>query len=163
AVASAPGDRNDPEKALLNYHDLERQVLEFRAKKPVLPQAMAVQEGKIRDSRLRPGGDPDRQGEEVPRGFLSALGTPDSTLYAITDESSGRLELAHWLANPDNPLTARVAVNRIWLRLFGQGLVPTPDDFGTLGERPNHPELLDYLAGKFMEQGWSVKRLIRSI
>jgi hypothetical protein len=163
SAALAAAQHHDPETALLNYHDLERQVLEFRSQRPLMPQAMAVQEGKIQEGRIRLDGNPDRQGDEVPRGFLSALGTPDSTLYAVTDETSGRLELAHWLVDPDNALTARVAVNRIWLHLFGQGLVTTPDDFGTLGEPPSHPGLLDYLARRFVEQGWSVKKLIRSI
>jgi hypothetical protein len=161
--AMVAGAQPDPEQALLNYHDLERQVLEYRSKKPILPQAMAVQEGRIRDGRLRSGGDPDRQGEEVPRGFLSALGTPDSTLCAITDEGSGRLELAHWIANAQNPLTARVLVNRVWERLFAEGFVATANDFGTAGERPTYPELLDYLARRFMDQGWSLKKFVREI
>lgn len=76
---------------------------------------------------------------------------------------SGRLELAQWLTHRDNPLTARVIVNRVWQKLFGRALVTTPDDFGVNGARPSHPELLDYLAVRFMEQGWSVKKLIREI
>src|SRR5262249_2623338 len=70
---------------------------------------------------------------------------------------SGRLELASWIASPDNPLTARVMVNRVWLHLFGEGLARTPDNFGMLGERPTHPELLDYLTRSFIASGWSVK------
>ena len=76
---------------------------------------------------------------------------------------SGRRELADWLASPSNPLTARVIVNRVWLHLFGRGLVPTPDNFGAAGARPSHPELLDTLAVEFMNDGWSIKGLIRRI
>jgi hypothetical protein len=154
----------NPESALLSYHELEREVLDFRNKRPILPQAMGVEEGRIQDCRLPAEGDLDRfSQEEVPRGFLSALGTPDSTLYAITDETSGRLELANWMVNPQNPLTPRVAVNRIWLNLFGEGLVETPDDFGTHGAAPRSVQLLDYLSRRFVDQGWSVKKLIREI
>ena len=77
--------------------------------------------------------------------------------------SSGRLELARWLASPNHPLTARVMINRIWRWHFGAGIVATPDNFGRLGERPSHPELLDWLALRFVEGGWSVKAMHRLI
>src|SRR5207245_603958 len=76
---------------------------------------------------------------------------------------SGRLELARSIASPENPLTARVLVNRVWERHFGRGLVATPSNFGNLGERPSHPELLDYLASRFIASGWSLKSLHRTI
>jgi hypothetical protein len=81
----------------------------------------------------------------------------------LTDKQSGRHELADWLASADNPLTARVFANRVWHHLFGAGIVRTMDNFGSTGELPSHPELLDYLAIRFMAEGWSVKKLIREI
>ena len=90
---------------------------------------------------------------------LQVVGTNQPQITA----GSGRKELADWLASKDNPLTARVMVNRVWLHLFGRGLVPTPDNFGAVGQPPTHPELLDNLAVEFMDDGWSVKRLIRRL
>jgi hypothetical protein len=106
-------------------------------------------------------GDIDKPGERVPRGLVPALGP--TRLPAIKPQSSGRLELAASLTSPENPLTARVMVNRMWHHLFGRGIVPTVDNFGATGERPTHPELLDHLALRFVEQGWSVKKMIREI
>ncbi len=96
-------------------------------------------------------------GEEVPRGTIRFLDAPGVEGVA---SGSGRLELAQHLARADNPLTARVYVNRIWHHLFGAGIVRTVDDFGHLGEQPSHPELLDWLAHRFVEEGWSTKKLI---
>ena len=158
-AAAAPTE----ETALLNFRQLDKELREFGSKRPELPQAMAVQEGNLRDGRIRLDGDPDRPGEEVQRGVLAALAVPESTLYVITDESSGRLELAHWIATPENPLTARVAVNRVWAELFGKGLVESTDDFGSRTERPVHAGLLDHLAQRFIAEGWSFKKLIRSL
>lgn len=96
-------------------------------------------------------------GDRVPRGNVRFLGGPaERTL----PQSSGRLEFASNVASDQNPLTARVIVNRVWHHLFGAGLVRTPDDFGHLGEQPSHPELLDYLATRFMDEGWSIKKLV---
>ncbi len=111
------------------------------------------------DSPLYIRGELDQPGELVPRGFVKILSQKSSR--AITT-GSGRRELAEQLAARDNPLTARVMVNRIWLHLFGRGLVPTPDNFGAAGQSPSHPELLDSLAVWFMKD-WSVKNLIRRI
>ena len=88
-------------------------------------------------------GDPERLGPEVPRRFPSVLG---GQTLPTKEKGSGRLELANWIADAKNPLTARVMVNRIWHYHFGRGIVPTPSNFGTLGQPPTHPELLDYLA-----------------
>ncbi|HEY0455070.1 MAG TPA: DUF1553 domain-containing protein, partial [Verrucomicrobiae bacterium] len=104
--------------------------------------------------------DPANLGEEVPRHFLSVLGGQP---LPVSEKGSGRLELADWLASSKNPLTARVMVNRIWQHHFGKGLVQTPSDFGVRGRPPTHPELLDYLAARFIESGWSVKAMHRAI
>ena len=120
----------------------------------------AVSEGTPRNARMQLRGEPDKPGEEVPRGFIEVLG--GRKLPAETS-GSGRLELAEWLTRPENPLTARVMVNRLWQYHFGQGLVKTPNDFGTRGQPPTHPELLDYLATEFIKRGWSMKAMHRLI
>ncbi len=104
-------------------------------------------------------GEVSKPGQSIERGLVQLIGSAT----AITKESSGRLELAQWIASKDNPLTARVMVNRIWLHLFGQGIVTSPDDFGVTGRPPSHPEMLDALALQFIQDGWSMKKLIRGI
>lgn len=122
---------------------------------------MGVRDGKPQDSPLLNRGELKDKGAEVRRGVVSVIKTPAGS---VNPKHSGRLELAHWIAGKDNPLTARVMVNRIWQHLFGEGLVPSTDNFGALGDEPSHSELLDYLAVQFMnEDNWSVKKLIRSI
>jgi mono/diheme cytochrome c family protein len=105
-------------------------------------------------------GNPGNRGPAVPRQFLGFLEGEKRKPFT---NGSGRLELAKAIVRPDNPLTARVMANRVWLHLFGQGLVRTPSDFGLRSDPPDHPELLDHLALQFREDGWSVKRLIRRI
>jgi hypothetical protein len=123
--------------------------------------AMGVRErDEAIDSPLYVHGELDRPGEVVPRGLVRALCAETPAPIAV---GSGRRELADWIASPSNPLTARVIVNRVWLHLFGRGLVPTPDNFGAAGHQPSHPELLDTLAVDFMANGWSIKRLVRRI
>ena len=122
--------------------------------------AYAVSEGTPHNARIQLRGEPDKPGEEVPRGFLKAFGggpLPKETA------GSGRLEFAEWLTSSANPLTARVMVNRIWQYHFGQGLVKTPNDFGMRGQAPTHPELLDHLATQFIRSGWSIKAMHRLI
>ena len=99
------------------------------------------------------------------QGALTAVAQLSSDLAATTDASdkARRLALADWIVDPKNPLTARVIVNRVWQYHFGQGIVNTPSDFGLMGDRPSHPELLDWLAVSFMENGWSLKWLHRQI
>jgi hypothetical protein len=105
-----------------------------------------------------PAGDATHPGKIVPRGFLELItGTQDG----IKAFGSGRRDVAELIASPKNPLTARVMANRIWLHVFGRGIVPTADNFGVYGERPSHPELLDYLASQFIRDGWSIKKQIR--
>src|SRR5439155_22388038 len=102
----------------------------------------------------------------VKPGFPAVFGLPDPVIPepAKGARTSGRRTvLANWLASPDNPLTARVMVNRVWQYHFGRGIVPTPSDFGKFGEKPTHPELLDWLASEFVSGGWTLKRLHRLI
>jgi hypothetical protein len=127
---------------------------------PEIPSAYAVVDGKPRHSRIQKRGEPFNLGEEVPRAFLSVLG---GTPLPPEETGSGRRQLAEEIASPKNPLTARVMVNRIWQHHFGQGLVATPNDFGTMGQPPTHPELLDWLASRFIEDGWSVKKMHRRL
>jgi hypothetical protein len=115
----------------------------------------------IADTEVRVRGVAEQLGPVAPRGFLSAFEVPDAP--KVSASSSGRLELATWITNPRNPLTARVFVNRAWQHLFGAGIVQSVDNFGTTGDTPSHPELLDHLANRFMREGWSVKKLLRTL
>ncbi len=117
--------------------------------------------GDIEQTCILTGGDPFSPGEPVAPAALSAGGLPDADLP--TDVSGRRLALAEWIASPDNPLAARVMVNRIWQWHFGRPLAGTPNNFGATGNKPTHPELLDYLAGRFIAEGWSIKQLHRLI
>ena len=130
---------------------------------PPAPTAIAIREatGKIADCEVCVRGEPRQLGPSVPRGFLQVamIGEP----AAIPKEASGRRELADWLADSRHPLTARVYVNRVWQKLMGEGLVRSVDNFGELGERPTHPQLLDTLTVEFIEHGWSTRWLIRQI
>ncbi len=151
--------------------DLARRAADvevLKAQTPPLPCAHGVQEGGacyslfpgIGDARIHVRGSYEQLGPRVPRHLPSVLAGDHQP--PIT-RGSGRLELANWLASPDNPLTARVMVNRIWQHHFGEGIVRTPSNFGRLGTPPTHPELLDYLARRFVESGWSAKAMHRLI
>jgi cytochrome c553 len=123
-------------------------------------RAMGVRERRrTTNSVVYRRGEIDKPGDTVPRGLPTSLGLKPPAV----ENGSGRKELAAWLTDPANPLTARVMVNRVWLHLFGRGLVPTPDNFGAAGTPPTHPELLDWLAVSFVEDGWSVKRLVKRL
>src|SRR5690606_25913502 len=106
-------------------------------------------------------GNPGRRGDVVPRQFLEIVEGEDRQPFA--SDASGRLDLARAITDPANPLTARVIVNRVWQHHFGEGIVRTPSDFGVRAEPPTHPALLDWLAAEFLESGWSIKRLHRTI
>ena len=109
--------------------------------------------------RIFKRGNPLTKGEEVPRRFLQVI----AAIRRRRFKGSGRLELAQAIIAPGNPLTARVMVNRVWMQHFGRGLVTTPSDFGKRANPPSHPELLDWLARRFMDEGWSLKKLHRRI
>ena len=138
---------------------LERERAALVASAPTQDVAFAVAEATPHDAKLHLRGDPEKPGPVVPRRWLEVFGGELLPAKA----GSGRLELAGWIASKNNPLTARVMVNRIWLHHFGRGLVKTPNDFGTRGSAPTHPELLDWLASEFVEGNWSVKALHRRI
>jgi len=141
-------------RARLNAYDEEGRAKTF---------AMGVQDReKPIDAQVLLRGEWDKPAQEVPRGFLQVLQEPGHSA-SLPDDASGRLELARWMASEDNPLTARVMVNRIWHHLFGRGIVASLNNFGAMGKAPTHPELLDFLAVRFMEEDWSVKALIREI
>jgi hypothetical protein len=113
------------------------------------------------DSKVHIRGSTRNLGAVVPRGFIQAAMRPGAP--TIPAQTSGRLQLAQWMTSREHPLTARVMVNRVWKHHFGRGLVDTPSEFGNLGDAPTHPELLDDLAGRFIENGWSLKWLHREI
>lgn len=126
------------------------------------PHAMAVRDAEvISDLEIRIRGVAASKGETVPRGFLQVAAYPGQP--ELPDHQSGRKELAHWITSPRNPLTARVFVNRVWKHLFREGLVRSVDNFGTTGEQPSHPDLLDDLAARFLASGWDLKQLVREI
>lgn len=146
--------------SLQEYRDMFKELQEKRPQ--VLQAAFAVRDkDKPADAKIQLRGEPSRLGEIVPRGFLQIL-APDQS-PDLKDAGSGRLALADWIVSPKHPLTARVIVNRIWYYHFRKGLVPTLSDFGLQGEPPTHPELLDYLAGELVRNGWSIKKLQREI
>jgi mono/diheme cytochrome c family protein len=146
-------------RARLNFGELN--LLEISHPGSTAKAMVVADRPRAQNSPLFIRGEAQSRGPIVPRGFLEIL-SPGQKPLAFT-QGSGRLELAQAIADKENPLTARVAVNRIWMHHFGEGLVPTPDDLGVQAGSPSHPELLDYLAAKFMEFGWSVKQMHRLI
>ena len=127
----------------------------------VVDDGMGVVEGQVRDVPFLERGEIDGAGQPVPRGFPRLLSS--GSIPPDFDGGSGRLELARWITGDDHPLTARVWANRIWLHLFGRGIVTTPDNFGLSGRTPTHPGLLDHLATRLVALDWSTKSVIREI
>jgi mono/diheme cytochrome c family protein len=141
---------------------LRKKVDQWQATSPAAPpRAMVlIDKPKAETPQVFLRGNPNNRGASVPRQFLEVVAGDNRQPF---HEGSGRLELARAIADRKNPLTARVLVNRVWLHHFGAGLVRTPSDFGLRGEPPTHPELLDWLAATFMDDGWSIKKLHRLI
>ncbi len=164
APLAIPKDRVDkllPEasKAALAeiQKELDRAKQELGSKYPI---AHSLADSQPTNVKVHLRGNHKELGDEVPRRFLAILSPQEPKAF---QDGSGRLELARAIADPSNPLTARVMVNRVWQHHFGRGLVGTPSNFGLLGERPTHPELLDHLAARFVASGWSLKQLHREI
>ncbi len=158
--------KSDAAKAAKNtsedVKELEVELKRLTESGPKRPLVMSVKEAEdIGDAQIHVRGSVHNLGDKTPRGFLqiATFGAPPK----IPVQQSGRRELGEWLVRRDNPLPARVMANRVWHWLLGVGLVRTMDNFGTTGEAPSHPELLDYLAMRFMDEGWSVKKLVREI
>ena len=150
-----------PAEAQMQLKSQREELERLRKANPAMyPVAHVIAEASPADMKVFVRGNPANQGDVAPRRFLKILAGDDPPAYS---QGSGRLQLAEDIASPANPLTARVMVNRIWQQHFGRGLVSTPDNFGNLGERPTHPELLDWLAVRFQELGWSVKAMHREL
>ncbi|MFO0869348.1 MAG: DUF1553 domain-containing protein [Pirellulales bacterium] len=162
-------DAKPPEKLETLYSDADREMLKKLREQlaavekdpPDLPAAMGVTEDAIADVAIHVRGNPLKLGDVVPRHTPPVMRGPAPPTF--TPQQSGRLELARWVTDPAHPLTARVFVNRVWRWHLGRGLVPTSDNFGLLGERPTHPELLDFLAQRLIDGGWSLKQLQREL
>jgi hypothetical protein len=161
-------DKPDPDAAVKvaalkkQQTQLEAELKKLKATALKKPMAMSVRDfAKVSDTAIRIRGVVSQHGEVAPRGFLQVFDLQDSN--SINGKQSGRLELAEWVSNPDNPLPARVIVNRIWAKLMGRGIVASVDNFGKLGDAPSHPQLLDHLAVDFAKNNSSIKHTIKSI
>ena len=169
------GAMNDDQAQFLNYFvregllsnspdaspEVAKLVAEYRKLEAEIPQpqrAPGVLEAEAVDRPLFVRGNHKQPAQAVPRRFLEAFNAKP-----FGAKNSGRVELAEAMLHADNPLTARVLVNRLWQQHFGRGLAANTSDFGSLGDKPTHPELLDYLAKRFVAEGWSIKKLIREI
>ncbi len=158
----AKQDKKAIAEAKEKIKSLKEQIKKLEKNAPKQPKyAMGVEAGKPIDLTVAVGGNPSTKGVKAPRGFLSAVSVQKTP--TIDSKSCGRLELARWMTDPSNPIVSRVMVNRIWQHLFGAGIVQTPNNFGAIGKPPTHPELLDFLAITFIENKWSVKKMIRMI
>jgi Protein of unknown function (DUF1553)/Protein of unknown function (DUF1549)/Planctomycete cytochrome C len=151
-------------KQAADLRDLEKQLTQLRDRLEERPTFLTiVEKTPATDIPIHIRGNVHSLGPVVPRGVLTALTLPDAPQPLFDEKSSGRLELARWIANEQNPLTARVYANRVWHWLVGQGIVPSTSNFGTTGDTPSHPQLLDWLASELIRSGWSTKHLVRCI
>ncbi len=149
------------EKDKLDTTELKAELERLRkAVPPAIPRAHGLADSGNKDMPVAIRGDLRKPGENAPRRFLQIVAGENAPLFT---EGSGRRQLADAVADPANPLTARVIVNRVWKHHFGNALARTPSNFGVIGDKPTHPELLDWLAATFVEQGWSLKKLHRTI
>ncbi len=161
ATGNGKGDKKLDDSAKQKLAGLRRELEQLKKTAPPAPPVVhTLTEGQPGNMRVYLRGNPDKEGDVAPRRFLRILTGDQPPPFT---QGSGRLELAQAIASPKNPLTARVLVNRVWQYHFGKGLVGTPSNFGKLGERPTHPELLDHLATRFLASGWSMKSLHREI
>jgi len=154
-------EKRFPEETQTKLKKLREELKQLEETLPELPTAMGVKEGNIANTQVHIRGSHLTLGDDVPRRFPLVLAGTDQT--PIPETESGRLQFANWLTEDDHPLTSRVMVNRVWNWHFGKGLVPTVDNFGLRGQQPTHPQLLDWLAVHFVEEGWSLKSLHRTI
>ena len=165
--ARRDGKRVRPQMQFLQLNHvvavLEKELNTYDENGKPIALAMGVTDSeKISDAKFLVRGEVELAKDTVPRGFLRVL-CDDKDMKPLPRSSSGRLELARWIASSENPLTARVMVNRVWMHLMGNGIVASVDNFGATGAKPSHPELLDHLALQFVADDWSVKKLIRDI
>ncbi|MBL8235246.1 MAG: DUF1553 domain-containing protein, partial [Bryobacterales bacterium] len=160
---AVPGNatRFYPGETAARVKALEADIKRLEKETPVFPRAMGVTEGKPGDLPIHLRGNHLTLGDQVPRRFLRVIAGEKTP--AIAPGQSGRLELARWLTDPAHPLTARVMVNRIWRWHFGRGIVGSVDNFGRLGDAPSNQPLLDWLARRFQDSGWSIKQMHRLI
>ncbi|GAA5506793.1 DUF1553 domain-containing protein [Novipirellula caenicola] len=169
AQSKQPGQTEDEKQKQIQAAENARIIADLEVERKSLmqqlaerPHYMTLEENATpTDVAIHIRGDVHNLGDRVPRGFLTALPHGDS--HPIDPDTSGRLELANWIASPENPLTARVYANRIWAALMGQGIVHSMNNFGTKGDVPTHPELLDWLASELIQNQWSTKHLVRTI
>jgi mono/diheme cytochrome c family protein len=165
AAAETPVAAKESKKAQelkTKLSQLEKELKALEKDRQPRPEVMSVAEDEApENAKVHIRGSIRNLGAEVPRGFIQAALRPGAP--SIPADTSGRLQLAQWITSRDHPLTSRVMVNRVWHWLFGAGIVRSTDNFGSTGEAPSHPELLDYLAVKFMEDGWNLKRLVKEM
>jgi len=158
-------DKENPEMgvAKTRLRQLEKKLAAMTKELPARPEVMAAQDHEeLGDSPIHIRGSIRNLGKLVPRGFIHAA-YHETAARSIPPNESGRVQLAEWITSNRNPLTARVLANRVWMHLFGEGLVRTADNFGTTGEAPTHPDLLDHLALYLQDNGWSLKKLVAYI